>query len=565
MQDWELLLSIVTLLAGAFALGVVFERMRQSALLGYIFAGIVLGPGILNLIPEDDVIQGIANIGITLLLFTIGLDFSARRMLSMGKVALLGGTLQVALTTLVFGGLLVAFGFSLPVAMAIGLILTNSSTASILRILQDRAETESVHGRYTTGLLLVQDLGLIPSVLIIAALSGTGSTWDIAYSVATALILLAVLVAGFEAVSNLILPRLFRAAALVKNRELTALLAVITAFGAAWLTQDLGLSPALGAFIAGMLLAESPFASQMRADIGILRTLFVALFFAAIGMLVDGTWVLQNFGLVLAASAGILVVKAVVVWSILWMLAIPHRYAIATGLVMACAGEFGFVLADLAVGGGLLTPDQMKLIVSSIITTMVATPLMIANADRIGRWIEHILPGAPVRDAGSTLVSRMRDHVVIIGYGPAGRGVVNAVKDTGVQFVILELNPSSVTAAKEDGFEAVLGDASQAEVLENLHVAEARAVVITIPDHNGVLQIIRSITCEAPKTTIVARARYHIHAPSYLEAGAHVVLDEEEHVGVVLGERVMGTMVPRSMSGILEKPDFGDERIHCVE
>jgi monovalent cation:H+ antiporter-2, CPA2 family len=567
MQDWHLLFSIVTLLAGAFVLGLVFERIRLSAILGYLAAGMILGPHALGFIAESHSLEIMAELGVTLLLFTVGLEFSARRLMAMGSVVLVGGALQILLTTALIAVSVVGFGVPVTVGVAIGLILAPSSTACVLRLLVERAESESVHGRNATGILLLQDVALVPMVLTMAALGGEGTPVEVISSMVLALGVLALLVLGFQMVSRVILPRLLTMAALVRNRELLALLAVITAFGAAWVTHDLGLSPALGAFIAGMLLAESPFAAQMRADVGILRVLFVTLFFAATGMLADLPWMAFNLPLVLGSVAAIMGGKLVIVWTILWMMGITHRYAFATGMLMACAGEFGFVLAQMAYRSDVLDEPLFRLLAASIIVTMALTPLMVAKADTWGLAVERLLTGKG--RAGDERASRgsghLRDHVVIIGYGPAGRGVVNALRGTGVVFVILELNPRTVAAAKRDGLRAELGDAAQADVLEHLHVADARAVVITIPDHNGVLNIIRSVVSEAPKTTIVARARYHIHGPSYLEAGAHVVLDEEELVGVVLGERVLGSMSPRSMSGILEKPRFDDELIHGVE
>jgi CPA2 family monovalent cation:H+ antiporter-2 len=567
MHDWGLLFSVVTLLSGAFVLGLLFERLRLSAILGYLAAGMVLGPHALAVIPESHSLEVLAELGVTLLLFTVGLEFSAKRLLAMGNVVLVGGTLQVILTTVVMGAVVVMVGLPIFSALAVGLILAPSSTACILRLLAERAESESVHGRNATGILLLQDVALVPMVLTMAALGGEGTPAEVLWSMLRALIILGLLVVGFQLVSRIVLPRLLNAAALVRNRELIALLAVITAFGAAWLTHDLGLSPALGAFIVGMLLAESPFASQMRADVGILRVLFVTLFFAATGMLADLPWMAFNLPLVASATASVLVLKLVIVVVILRLLGISIRYAFATGMLMACAGEFGFVLAQMALRDTVISPGLFRILASSVILTMALTPLLVSRADAWGLAIERFLSrGAslPATEDRTGAHHALRDHVVIIGYGPAGRGVVSALRDTGVRFVILELNPRTVAVAKRDGLHAELGDASQLEVLEHLHVKDARAIVITIPDHNGVLNIIKSVSAEAPKTTIIARARYHMHAPSYLEAGAHVVLDEEEHVGVVLGERVLGSMSPRSMSGILMKPNFDDEMIHGV-
>lgn len=574
-QAWNEILNIVALLGGAFVLGLICERLRQSAVLGYIAAGMLLGPGILGWIEDDAFITSVAELGVTLLMFTVGLEFSLKRLLGMGRIALLGGALQVAGSVLLFALVALAFGYGTTEALVLGMVIAPTSTALVLRVLAERAEADSVHGRQATGMLLLQDIALIPMVVAIAAMSsgagpvdahGGGSgeapsaAFHILYEVGKALVVLGILIALFHAISVYLLPRLLTAAASMRNRELLILLAVSTAFGAAWITQHFGLSPALGAFLVGMLLAESPFATQLRADVSILRTLLVTLFFTSVGMLADVAWIGGHFVSVAVAVTLIIVAKALVTWVVLRVINVPHRYALATAMLLAPAGEFGFVLVQMGKDGAIIGEDTFRLIIAAIIGTLVLTPYLVAAAIPLGKWVDDRLTRVGLRDSQAEPAAegrhRRRDHVIVIGFGPAGKGVMRALKPTGTQIIVVELNPRGIADARNEGLDTFLGDASQDEVLEHLDIHEARALVITIPDHNAALAIVRAVVQCAPKVQVIARSRYHLHAPAYLAAGAHVVLDEEEHVGSVLGERLVHTMTPRSMSGILRLPSF---------
>ncbi len=560
-HGWNILLQLVIMLGAALVLGGLFERVKQSAVLGYLAAGVLLGPSGLGVIHEDEFKEAAAELGVTLLLFSVGLEFSLTRLKSLGTLAGVGGSLQVALTALVVAVIGTLFGLPLPAALVLGLIVAPSSTATVLRLLADRTEMDSIHGRNSLGILLLQDIALVPLVLLVTSLSSEGSVAEVAMDIGKAVGASIVLVLLLWTITNFLLPHLFTAAALLKNRELAILLAIVTAIGSAWVTHHAGLSPALGAFIAGILLAESPFATQVRADIGVLKTLFLTLFFTSVGILADLGWMGANLLPVVLAVAGLIAIKALVVWAVLLVFRQSHHNAAATGLCLAQAGEFSFVLAGIAYDGGGMGEDLFRLLISANLATLFLTPFMVSMAVPAGRAFEAFAKRVRIPDhciaVDEPEPAPTGGHVIIVGFGPTGQSVARSVCDRGDEVVIVEMNPKTVEAAREMGQRAYLGDASHGDILEHLHVASAKAVIVTIPDHRAGVAVVMSVRKATSSCFVVARARYHRFAGEYMEAGADVVLDEEIETGAVLGERIARGMDARSLAKI-RQAESGD-------
>jgi monovalent cation:H+ antiporter-2, CPA2 family len=534
MDQWNALFDILVLLSTAMVLGVLAERLKQSSILGYLAAGTLVGPKALGLISSSSEVAALAELGVALLLFTIGLEFSWRRLRSLGGAALGGGAAQIVATLAVGAGVALIFGMQWRTAATLGAILALSSTACVLRILISRSEIESVHGRHALGFLLVQDIALVPLVLLITALSGGGSLGQAGIDIARALGWAAVLVLVLYALFNWVVPRLLHLRSLQRNRELPILLAIVTGLGSAWSAHLLHLSPALGAFVAGMLLAESPFATQIRADVASLRTVLVTLFFSSIGMLGDPYWFVQNIALVLAVVVAIVVGKALIIWAILRSYKLSSTNALATGICLGQVGEFSFVLAE--VGRGTLIDESLfALIISATITTLFLSPYLVVLAPRLSyrtvQWTAKLrkLP-APSKPEAQNANSDAR-HFLIIGYGPAGEAVGRSVEHLGNQITVVDLNPNLIRQVAELGFNAHIGDATQADVLEHVGVKTAAAVIVTIPDATaarGIVELVRSI---APDVHIIARSRYHRFFMDIKEGGADEVVDEEQVVG----------------------------------
>lgn len=536
MEIWETLAKLVLLLSVAFMLGATAQRLKQSAIIGYLLAGTILGPTLF----DRQALSHWGELGVSLLLFSVGLEFSFGRLKRMGSLALLGGVLQVTITLAAFA-LVFSFQHAIGTAVALGEILAVSSTAIVLRTLMDRAEMDSISGRAALGILLLQDVAVVPLVLSLTVMSHGGTAGEIARQIGQTTAAAGGLVALFYGLFYHIIPRLLMRKGLFVDRELVVLLAIILAFGSAWAAHSLGLSPALGAFLAGMLLAESPFASQIRADVGSLRTLFVTLFFTSVGMLADPSWFLANWTEVILWLVVVFIGKTLIIFGIGVVFKMSPVYALATGITLAQIGEFSFVLASEARSGGLIDEHVFALAVSVTILSMFFAPYMVTFARPTARW------------AIGRLAPRMRRHAVpldehirevqggvyIVGFGPAGRKVARALLELGIQPHAIELNPRSVKAALRMGLKVHLGDASHADIIAHAGIQGACVVVVTVPDPRAAKRILQNIHALSPSSSVIVRSRYHIATRELWELGAAFAVDEENVVGRELARQVV--------------------------
>ncbi len=539
MESWSLIGEVVVLLGVCLLFGSICSRIRQSPLVGYLLAGMVLGgPGSFRVIQAESHIEAIAELGVSLLLFSLGLEFSWRRLSRLGGRLLAAGVTQVVVTGLlaVAGG--VAWGLtSMPAAVTIAAMISLSSTAAVLRVLVDQGEIESIHGRNSLAILLVQDMAVVPLTLLLAVLSEGGTVSDVAFNISRTLGLAVALVAVLYVVLHFLAARLLLAASVERNRELTVLLAVVVGLGATWAAHAAGLSPALGAFLAGMFLGSSPFATQIRSDISSLRVVLLTLFFGAVGMVADPIWIGGHLGQVLGLAAVILCVKTVVLFGIFRVLGQGSGVALASGLCVSQVGEFSFVLGDIAKEHGLLVDEQYTLFVSSAITTLFATPYLIQFAPQAAFWLQRWTGNTlPVRDGGE--VGR-HPETVILGFGPAGQAVGRALVQRNRPGLVIDLNYASKVAAEAMGLVAEIGDATQLEVLEHAGLRQASVIVITLPSRSTALAALMHCRALAPSARIVVRSRYQLHQADFKSAGAHVIVGDEEQVGEGLSARVV--------------------------
>ncbi len=545
MPFWEALTEVLILLAGALVLGAVFERLRQSAILGYLLAGLLLGPGgPLKWVQAAESVDAIAELGVSLLLFVIGLEFSLRRLLKIGAVGLGGGSLQVILTCIIGAGVARWIGLQGAEAVAVGAIVCLSSTACVLRVLSDRAEMDSMTGRTCLGVLLLQDIAVVPLVLIVTMLGDNPSPAAIMLGLGQKLLLIIGLGLVMYLISAFLLPRVMRDPTLSRNRELAILLSIVLAIGSAWAAHGVGLSPAIGAFIAGMLLAESPFSVQVRADVGALRALFVTLFFTSVGMLGDIKWIASNWALIVM-TVGIIIVGKTLITSAVVRLFMPRiRHAAGAGLSLAQVGEFSFVLAQVAFAGGsgILQENTFKLFVSSTLVTLFLTPYLVAGGPKFGRVIQRAVRAvglekpSPVEPSAAT--ATLKDHIIVIGFGPAAQRMYAKMFKRQTNLLVVDLNPRNLTLAKSMGLGVQVGDATNPELVQHLGIPEARVVVVTIPDHRAVVTVIRHVRSLRADIPIIARSRYHVFADDIQRAGATTTVNEEDWIGRRLGLEV---------------------------
>jgi len=548
--------DVLVLLAGALVAGAVFERLKQSSLVGYLLAGVLIGPNVLGLVEQQEQVHVLAELGVALLLFTIGLEFSLTRLRAMGGRALAAGAVQVVATLFLAAGTCFLFGMSWRVGITIGAMVALSSTACVLRIMMRRGELESVHGKQTLAILLIQDIAVVPLVLIVSMLSGEGSATDALIQTGKTVGAAAVLVVVFHVLFNKVVPRVLGSQLMAYNRELPILLAFVTAIGSAWAAHAVHLSPALGAFVAGALLGSSPFATQVRADVSPLRTILVTLFFSAMGMFANPAWIAQHLLPVIGVAVGITLGKTIIIWAILRMMGMATRNGIATGVCLSQIGEFSFVLAELA-HGKTLDDNLFQLLVSSTILTLIVTPYLVINASVIGAKFHDLLHprGQKSAPTPSERKESSQPRIIIVGFGPAGQQVGYALVEQPVDVTVLELSPRSASAARHMGLHVEIGDATQADVLEHVDVASAIAVVITVPDPTAARKVVEQVRVLASTARVFVRARYHVYRWELMMSGAHVVIDEEERVGNVLAAelrrhlRSVDTKPPQKKSG----------------
>lgn len=469
-EFWHTIFNILILLGGALVLGLICERLRQSSILGYLAAGTLLGPNAFGLVSDSEQVRHLAELGVALLLFTIGLEFSWPRLKRLGIAALGGGAAQILVTIAIGFACAKLMGLPVDTSIVIGAIVSLSSTACVLRLLIARAEIESVHGRYALGILLMQDIAVVPLFLLVTVLGGDGTIAEVGMGMLRALLLAAVLVVVLLVLLNKIAPLILGLDALRHNRDLPILLAFVVGIGAAWGSHELGLSPALGAFVAGMILAESAFATQIRADVASIKTLLVTLFFASIGMLGDPVWFVENFGPVISLVAAIVIGKAAIIWGVLKAFGVASRAALAAGICLAQVGEFSFVLAAAAAAGGLIDEQLFTLIVSATIVSLFCTPYLVMLAPKISPTMHRMLGLANHTKGNDDGVAEddTRKHLVLIGFGPAGQAIGLAASKLHLRVDVVDMNPATIRSAQAMGLHTHVADASHA--LSLIHI-----------------------------------------------------------------------------------------------
>ncbi len=537
------------LITVVLAIGVVWlcNRLRVPAIVGFLLSGTLAGPHGLGLVSSVEEVEDLAEIGVVLLLFTIGLEFSLRRMVQIGRLVVVGGALQVGLTIAAIGALSRASGLPGPECLFLGFLASLSSTAIVLKVLQERGEVDSPHGRALLGILIFQDIIVVPMMLVTPQLGGkaivgaSGLLWLLAKAiVVVGLMLLA---------ARWAVPALLYQVARTRSRELFLLTIVITCLVAARATYAAGLSLALGAFLAGLAVSESEYSHHTLGGILPLRDIFTSFFFISMGMLLDLSYLGGHLLWVLGVAAGVMVVKALLATIAALLLGLPLRTCLITGISLAQVGEFSFVLSKEGIDVGLLGGDLSQLFIAGSIVTMSATPFMISASVRLAEVVSR-LPVfrrlAERRDPFETEDTKAwRDHLVIVGFGVNGRNVARAAKLTGIPYIILEMNAETVREQRALGEPIYYGDATHEAVLRHAQVQEARAVVVAINDPAATRAITRAIKEINPAVHLIVRTRYVAEMRPLYDLGADEVIPEEFETSVEIFSRVLAAwLVP---------------------
>ena len=489
----NVLAQILILLAGSLLVLSLVRRFALPPILGYLLVGMILGPHALDLASDAGAVTLLAEIGVVFLVFTLGLEFSLARMIAMKSEVLGIGGLQVLLTGAAVGGIAWASGFEPAVAVVVGGALAMTSTAIVLRQLSDQLELNRTHARLAVGILLFQDLAFVPLLALATAIGSAGEmpgpAW-LAGMVGRAILALAVvLVAG-----RWLLRPLFGEIARHRSTETFTLTVLFVALGGAWATHALGLSMALGAFLAGMLLSETEFRYQTEAVIKPFQDILLGLFFISVGMLLDLQLLLAQLPLVLVVLLGLLVLKTAIVWAVVRQFVPNNRKALRTGLVVSMGGEFGFALLLLLLKGSLVETAVIQALLTAVALSMLAGPLIVKYNKRVADFILRRPTTAPSELVLETVATRelaKREHVIICGFGRVGQNLARVLESRGLEFIALDLDPFRVRDARQAGDPVVFGDAAETEVLRALGLEQASVLVVSFDAPEQALRIVR--------------------------------------------------------------------------
>ncbi|MBD2005825.1 MULTISPECIES: cation:proton antiporter [Cyanophyceae] len=540
-EDFRLIVDLVTVLAAAAAGGLVAALCRQPALLGYILGGMVVGPAGLRLIKELIQIETLAQFGVAFLLFALGVEFSFTELKKVQKIALGGGGLQIALTILVtvlVCGVTGAWGTLPAKGVFLGAILSLSSTAVVLKCLMERNETATPHAQVMLGILVVQDLALGLMLAVLPALDKPPEA--IGKAIALALLQIGLFAAGAVAVGIWLIPPLLRLLAKTESRELFLLGVVALCLGIALLTEYMGLSIEMGAFVAGLMISEVEYADQTLTYVEPLRDVFAALFFAAIGMLIDPVFLWENLELILGLVCLVFVGKFLIVTPIVRAFGYPLKTALIVGLGLAQIGEFSFVLASEGQALGLVSRRIYLLILGTTAVTLVLTPFVLRLVPKLLElpWLKSFLDtaDAPLEVACDL---PLQNHVVVCGYGRVGRNLVKLLQEHKYPVVVIDQSESKIQQMREAGVSYVYGNGASLHVLEAAGVGKATGMAIAMPDPMATRLCLKRALELAPELDIVVRANHNKDIELLYQLGAREVVQPEFEASLELASHLL--------------------------
>ncbi|HEY9281925.1 MAG TPA: cation:proton antiporter [Pyrinomonadaceae bacterium] len=540
-HELPLLRDLLLLLLASVPIAFLFHRLRLPTIVGFMITGVVIGPYGLGLMRDAHAIEALAEIGVVLLLFTIGLEFSLRRIAEMRRLVLAGGGMQVAATTLLVTGVAYLWGRPVNQALFFGFLFALSSTAIVLKSYIDRAEVDAPHGRAGVGILLFQDLSIVLMMLLVPVLGGREGTSParIALTLGSALAAVAVIILAARKLVPFLLYHVVR----LRSPDVFIIFVVLMSLGTAWVTSQFGLSLALGAFIAGMVLSESEYSHQIVADVLPFRDVFNSIFFVSIGMLLSVSALWADLPVVLAWVGALTLGKAAVVLAVVRLLGYSLRVSTVAAVGLAQVGEFSFILARAGLPQGLLTETDYQRFLAASILSMIATPFLIKAAPRLGYAVQSAFsPGSafePSVTAFSPEEPDLRGHVVIVGYGLNGRNLALVLRRVGVPYLVLELNAEAVREARARDERIVYGDATRREVLHHVGLERARLLVLAISDPVATRHTVSLARQMNPDIHVIVRTRYMSELQDLLALGADEVIPEEFETSIEIFSRVL--------------------------
>jgi CPA2 family monovalent cation:H+ antiporter-2 len=523
---------------------VALARLRLPTVTGLLIAGAIVGPHGLRFVQRPDAIQQLAEIGVVFLLFTIGLEFSLSRLARIWRHVAIGGSLQVGLTVVVTMLAAMAIGFSMREGLFFGFIVSLSSTAIVLRTLSERRELDAPHGRFIVGVLLFQDLCVVPMALVVPLLASGGAGIGLLQDVGLALGKAALVVGVVMTASRLLLPHVFAWVDATRSREVFLLAVLSVCIGTAWLSALAGLSLALGAFLAGIVLAGTDYGTRAIGDVLPLRSLLASIFFVSLGMLFDVRVVLERPVAVSLLLAGFLFGKGIFATLAALVMRFPAKVAWQAGVGLAQFGEFGFVLASLGEQAGLVDRETGAPLLAAGVLSMLLTPIVLrvapqfAAGERILRPLARLL-GARGTDELEAAERGLRDHVVVVGFGVGGRLVAKALAESRIPYVVLEMNAETVRRSRLMGEPIYYGDITSSETMQHAGLDQARALVLMISDPDATMRAVAAAHMHSPRVPILVRVRYLSETDALRRLGAGDVAVEEVEASAEMIARLL--------------------------
>ncbi len=536
MHQADFLTDILIFLIAAVIIVPLLHRLRSSPILGYLAAGMIIGPYGLSLIGDTKAAHTLAEFGVVFLLFAIGLELSFDRLRALGGKVFGLGTAQVLLSGGAIGLVALWLGQPKVAAAIIGGGLALSSTAFVLQLLSEKGERASRFGLTTFSILLLQDLAVVPLLIFVTLMGDQGASFG--QTIGLAALKGAAAVSVVFLFGRFLLRPLFHQIAAMRSPELFTATTLLMILGMGWVMSLAGLSMELGALLAGLLLAETEFRHQIEGDIRPFRGLLLGLFFMTIGMGIDIAFIWQNFGLILVLVSALLIGKAAIITALCRLIRLPLPEALRTGLSLAQGGEFGFVLFGAALGLGLLEAQTAQILMAVIALSMVVTPFFYEAGRMLACRLEA-KDKTPAADALTRASEGLNNHVLIAGFGRVGQTVAKVVSDAGLDYLALDLDTNRVARCRERNMPVYYGDAEQLSVLEAAGIERARMAVITIDRYKSACRVVAALRQRCPDLPIFVRARDRRHMRSLLEAGATEVVSEAAESSLQLGGIVL--------------------------
>jgi CPA2 family monovalent cation:H+ antiporter-2 len=535
MRDLSVVLAIATVVA------LVFVKMRLSPVAAFLVAGVILGPTGAGLVSEPDVVSAMAEIGVALFLFTVAIETPPSSLGRFRRQVLWAGSIQVAMTLVIAAAATALAGFGLPIAIFTGFILSVSSTSIVLKVYADRGEADSTQGRLSAGILLLQDIAVVPMMLLTPILR----EWTSASPAAVALTMgkAALAVGGVLLLARVVIPLLMREVIRLNSREVLGLTILLVCLGTAWLAHRFGLSIAMGAFLAGLAVSESEYVHAISAQVLPFSDVFIGVSYIAVGMLIDVRFLGWNWPLVAGMAAGVALLKFITVAAAIRWVGYSWRVTCVTAIGLVQVGEFGFLLIADGFRTGLIGPEPYQFLLSVTILMMIATPFLIHGAP----WAVRLLGFFPGMGGGGETPSEApeqkmpvrENHVIIAGYGVNGKNLARVLKSTRVPYVIADMNEWKVGEARAAGEPIVFGDVHSPQMLERLGAARARVLVVAISDPMATRRVVGIARTSNPGLFILVRTRYLADLDDLLALGADAVIPEEFETSVEIFSRVL--------------------------